>query len=303
MSGAAFSSLPDDARRRLEAIGPRWGEDIRGHRALVLEAYTPVLARRSREGIEARRELAYGPHPRHRLDVYRRTDAARAPVALFVHGGAFVRGEKDSNAEVYGNAARFFARHGLVGVNVEYRLAPQAAYPGGAQDVGRAVAWVRANAAELGGDPDRIFLMGHSAGGAHAAAYVCDPVARPANGHGIAGLVLVSARLRADARADNPNADGVRAYYGADESRYEARSIVTHAAAIDVPLFIAIAEFENPLLDVYGAELLHRVSAARGRAPRFVRLAGHNHTSIVAHLDSGEDFFGRELLDFIARGA
>lgn len=303
MSGGAFASLPADARRRLEAIGPRWGEDIRGNRALVLDAYTPVLARMPRAGIEVRHELAYGPHPRHRLDIYRRADAARTPIVLFVHGGAFVRGEKDSNAEVYGNVARFFARNGLVGVNVEYRLAPEAAYPGGAEDVGRAVAWVRANAAELGGDPNRVFLMGHSAGGAHAAAYVCDPVARPATGHGVAGLVLVGARLRADARADNPNASGVRAYYGEDESRFEARSVVTHAAAIDVPLFIAIAEFENPLLDVYGAELFHRVSAARGRAPRFVRLAGHNHTSIVAHLDSGEDFLGRELLDFIARGA
>lgn len=299
MSEGAFSSLPADARRRLEAIGPRWAEDIRGHRAMVVDAYTPVLARRPPNGIEVRRDLAYGPHPRQRLDVYRRAGVARAPIVLFVHGGAFVRGEKDSTAEIYGNVPRFFARHGLVGLNVEYRLAPEAQYPGGAEDVGRAVAWVKANAGTFGGDPGRIFLIGHSAGGSHAAAYVCDPVARPRDGHGVAGLVLVSSRLRADARPDNPNADGVRAYYGDDESRYEARSVVTHAAAIDVPVFIAVAEFENPLLDLYGAEMHHRVSAARGRAPRFVRLLGHNHTSIVAHFDTAEDALGREILGFM----
>ena len=94
-------------------------------------------------------------------------------------------------------------------------------------------------------------------------------------------------------RADNPNAAAVKAYFGDDESLYEARSPVTHAAHLDVPVFIAVAEHENPLLDVYGAEFLHRVSAARGRAPRFMRLPDHNHISIVAHFNSGEETLGR----------
>ena len=72
----------------------------------------------------------------------------------------------------------------------------------------------------------------------------------------MAGLVLISARLRADARPDNTNAHGVRAYYGDDESLYEARSVVTHAGRLDVPLFLAVAEYENPGLDVYAAEML-----------------------------------------------
>ena len=298
---APFAGLSDAARARLEAIGPRWGENIVAHRKVVLEVYTPLLARVPRDGIEVARDLAYGPHPRHRLDVYRRAGTAHAPVLAFVHGGAFVRGEKDANAEIYGNVPRWFARNGCVGVNVEYRLAPEAPYPGGAEDVARAVGWLKANAREFGGDPERIFLMGHSAGGAHAAAHVCDPAARPPAGHGVAGLALVSARLRADARPDNPNANGVRAYYGADESRYAARSVVTHAANLDVPVCIAVAEFENPLLDVYGAELFHALSAHRGRAPRFLRLAGHNHTSMVAHFDTAEERLGREILDLIVR--
>jgi hypothetical protein len=127
-------------------------------------------------------------------------------------------------------------------------------------------------------------------------------VVRPAEGHGLAGLVLISGRLRADARPDNPNAAAVKAYFGDDESLYEARSPVAHAAHLDVPVFIAVAEYENPLLDVYGAEFLHRVSAARGRAPRFMRLPGHNHISIVAHFNSGEETLGPEILEFFAAG-
>jgi acetyl esterase/lipase len=284
-------------------IGPVWAEDIVGHRKMVIDAYTPVLAQVPREGIEVSRELAYGPHERHRLDVYRQAGLDDAAVVLFVHGGAFVRGVKDSSAEIYGNFARYFARHGCVGVNMEYRLAPEAAYPGGAEDVARAIAWIKENVWEFGGNPDRIILVGHSAGASHAAAYVCDPAARPAEGSGVAGLVLISGRLRADARPDNPNAHGVRAYYGSDESLYEQRSAVTYAERVDVPLFVAIAEYENPYLDAYAAEFLHRVGMARKRVPRFVQLRGHNHTSIVAHFDSGEDNLGRELLGFVAHPA
>jgi len=296
----AFGALPEESRRRMLEIGQVWAEDIVAHRDMVIEAYTPVLAQVPRDGIEVSRELAYGPHERHRLDVYRQAGLDGAAVVLFVHGGAFVRGVKDTSAEIYGNFTRYFARNGCVGVNMEYRLAPEAAYPGGAEDVASAIAWIKENAWEFGGNPDRIILVGHSAGASHAAAYVCDPAVRPAEGPGVAGLVLISGRLRADARPDNPNAHGVRAYYGADESLYEQRSAVTYAARVDVPLFVAIAEHENPYLDAYAAEFLHRVGMARKRVPRFVQLRGHNHTSIVAHFDSGEDSLGRELLGFIA---
>ena len=296
----AFSSLPEEWRRRMLEIGPRWSADIVGHRKLVLEAYTPILARVPRENIEALRDLRYGPHERHRLDVYKRPGLNHAPVVVFVHGGAFIRGDKDSNNEIYANVPRYFARHGCVGINIEYRLAPEATYPGGALDTGLAVAWARAHAHEHGGDPERIVVIGHSAGGAHAGAYACDPAARPAAGPGIAGLVLISSRLRADALPGNPNAMAVRAYYGDDESLYEARSVTTHANLLDVPVFLAAAEFDNPYLDAYTAEFAWRVGMARGRMPRFMQMTRHNHTSIVAHFDSGEDVLGRELLEFVS---
>ena len=75
---------------------------------------------------------------------------------------------------------------------------------------------------------------------------------------------------------------------------------MTHAAQLDVPLLLAIAGYENPGLDVYAAEMFHRVSQLAWRAPHLVRLPHHNHTSIVAHVDTDEDRLGREMLDFIA---
>jgi hypothetical protein len=65
---------------------------------------------------------------------------------------------------------------------------------------------------------------------------------------------LVSGRLRADTSPVNPNAEGVRAYFGADASRYDALSPATHAARMQVPVLLANAQYENPLLDLYALE-------------------------------------------------
>ena len=222
---------------------------------------------------------------------------------LFLHGGAFVDGERNRTDEFYANILYFFARHGVLGINLEYRRAPEFAYPSGAEDVALAVASARANAGRHGGDPRRIFVMAHSAGAAHAAAYAYDRRLHPPAGPGIAGLVVVSGRVRADNSAENPNARKVEAYYGNDASVFEDRSPVTHAGADSVPTFIAFAEYENPLIDLYCTELAFRLATAKRRAPPLLRLRGHNHTSIVAHFNTAEDFLGREILHFIAATA
>jgi pimeloyl-ACP methyl ester carboxylesterase len=143
--------------------------------------------------------------------------------------------------------------------------------------------------------------VGHSAGGTHVTTYVADPRARPAAGHRVHGIVLLSARLRIEARPDNPNAAGVRAYYGDDSALYEERSPVTHAGNIDVPVFIVTAEYDNPYLDVYGLELAHRLGELHKRAPRFTRMTRHNHISLVAHFHTDEEILGLEIVDFIER--
>jgi acetyl esterase/lipase len=295
-----LGNLPASARRQFAEIGPIWGRDIPRHRDLVLQAYRPLLAAAPKANVTVTPDIPYGADPRQVLDVYRHRDAVDSPVVIFVHGGAFVRGDKDVDGEVYANVLYYFARHGFLGVNMEYRRAPEFKYPGGAQDVAAAVAWTRTHAREHGGNPERIFLVGHSAGGTHVASYAYDPAACMPGGPVVNGLVLLSARLRVDALPGNPNADAVRAYFGADEANYERLSPVVHGASSSLPVFIAVAEYENPYLDVYGAELFYRIAAARGRAPRFMRLPRHNHISIVAHLNTEEDRLGSEIRDFLA---
>lgn len=292
----------DAAATLLEAIGARWPLDIRSHSQQVKAAYEPLLAAAPRDGVEVRRDIGYGPHPRQVVDVF--VPAALpahggARVVAFVHGGAFVRGDKRTTEQIYDNVLLWFARQGCVGVNIEYRLAPEASYPAGAEDVASALRWLQAHVAEFGGDPARVFLMGHSSGGTHAAAAMFDPAFAGASERPeVAGLVLVSARLRADRLEENPNAAGVAAYFGDDATLDEARSPCMHAAGSDVPVMIVVAEFENPLLDLYGLEFAQRLTAARRRAPRFVQVRGHNHMSVVAHFNSGDEALGREMLAF-----
>jgi acetyl esterase/lipase len=106
---------------------------------------------------------------RHRLDVYRRADVAPgAPVLLQIHGGAWVIGRKDQQGLplMYHLAAR-----GWVCVAINYRLSPRATWPDQLLDCKRALAWIRANIADYGGDPEYVVVTGGSAGG-HLAALV-----------------------------------------------------------------------------------------------------------------------------------
>lgn len=297
---ASHAALDDASRRLMMDLGPVWGQDIWKHRDLVLSAYGPALERAPKAGVTVTRDIAYGAHARQILDLFVPVGVTNAPVVVFVHGGAFMRGDKRVSSEVYDNVLYWFARQGIIGVNIEYRLAPKSPWPGGADDLALAIAWARANAARHGGDPDSIFAIGHSAGGTHVGTYAYDPKAGYF-GRGLKGIVLLSSRSRIDTSPENPTAAGVRAYFGDDQSTYEARSPLMHAAESSLPVMIAIAEFENTLLDLYGLELAYRIAVARRRAPRFVRLAGHNHTSLVAHFNTVEDTLGREIMEFTRR--
>jgi len=296
--------IPPSLRQAMAELGPRWGTSVQAHVRQMVLGFSEIL-RDAPKLATVTRDIPYGGDPRQCLDVFQPQGSAAAhrPVLMFVHGGAFVEGEKDRTAEIYSNVLWYFARHGIIGVNVEFRLAPAHPYPSGTQDIAAAVAWVRAHADELGADPGRIFLMGHSAGGTHAAHYAYDARFHPPEGHGLAGLVVVSGRVRAENSAENPNANRVEAYYGISPATMEDGSPVNHVTAQALPTMIAVAEYENPLIDVHCVELLAALTRVRRRAPRFVWMAGHNHTSIVAHFNTAEDELGRQVLAFMERPA
>jgi acetyl esterase/lipase len=294
-------TIPSGLRALMAEIGPRWGAATSANVRRMIDEFTRVHEAVPRTSIRESRDLAYGAHPRQRLDIYAPADPGKHRAAVvFVHGGAFTEGDRNRSPEIYANVGRYFARHGILGVNIGYRLAPEIQYPEGSRDVGAALAWIRNQARDFSVDPARIFLMGHSAGAAHAATYAYECRLHPSDGSGLAGLIVVSGRVRADNLPENPNAARVESYYGNNSSEYDSCSPVSHVDSNSLPTLIAWSEFENPLLDVYCAELVHRLGVAKRRSPPVAWMKGHNHTSIIAHIGLDEDALGAALRAFIA---
>jgi acetyl esterase/lipase len=128
------------------------------------------------------RGLAYGDGPHRTLDVYHRRDQpAGAPVLLHFHGGAFYSGNKAREARPL--IRHLTSRRGFVCVSANYRLQPHVTLADQVADARRAIAWVRAHAAEYGAEPGTLFLAGSSAGANLAIRAVCEGET------GIAGLI------------------------------------------------------------------------------------------------------------------
>ena len=292
--------ITPELRKLMAEIGPKWLSDTRGHVALMSDAFSEIHRTVPFTGVNVQRDLSYNDHERHQLDVWtpEKPGTGRAAV-IFVHGGGFADGHRNRTPEFYSNIPAYFAKHGIVGLNIGYRLAPEAKFPGGSLDIGDAVAWTHRHAAEYGIDPKRIFLMGHSAGGAHVASYAYDKRCHPKEGHGLAGLIVISGRVRADNLPENTNARRVEEYYGPDNSIYDDVSGVSHVGPDSPPTFVAWSEYENALIDVYCTELVWRLGVANRRSPMSCYLPGHNHTSIVAHIGTSEDVLGSALRHFV----
>lgn len=131
----------------------------------VLNALSPAGSTR------AVQDISYGAGARHKLDVYLPERAEGAPVVVFFYGGNWVAGERADYAFV----GRALAARGMVVVIPDYRLYPEVSYPGLLEDPAQAVAWAVRGIAEYGGDPQRMFVMGHSAGAYNAAMIALDP--------------------------------------------------------------------------------------------------------------------------------
>ena len=184
----------------------------------VLNAITPA------RGYDRSAAIAYGDDPRQALDVYRPKGAAGLrPVVVFFYGGNWREGDR-ADYRFVGGA---MTERGYVCVIPDYRLYPQVSFPGFVEDAASAVRWARDHAAEYGGDPDRLFVMGHSAGGApggdgRGRAAVPErgrdgAVGRPGGGAALGAVRLPAAgrpetrrRLRRSQRRPRRRADHVR---------------------------------------------------------------------------------------------
>ncbi len=253
-------------------------------------------------GVAVTRDLAYGPDARNRLDVFAPNDAAGPlPLLMFVHGGGFTGGNKSTpGSPYYDNVPLWAARHGMIGVNITYRLAPQAPWPAGAEDVGAALRWTIDNIARFGGDRARIVLFGHSAGATHAGTYAAMPqfhVGFPGDrGLGIAGLILTSGIYDL---ADFPLTDNYRSYIGSDPAVYAERSPIGGLRRLPVPSLLVRAELDPAPFIPQFEKLSAAMADAPGGKPRTLLLDQHSHLSLGYAIGTDDTALTDAILDFV----
>lgn len=290
-------SPPAEIEEQIRSLGPV--VDPAG----TARIYAELLARQPTSGVDPKSDVPYGDADRNKLDVYApREKRDGSPVVLFFLGGGYSRGDKADRT----NIGYFFARHGVIALIANYRLAPAVQWPSGAQDVMTALRWAQDNVGAYGGDPHRIFLMGESAGAAHVA--LAALVSRfhgqaPLNAAGVilhSGSYNVGLEHRAARQFGIPTPD-VRneAYFGTNKSAYDGMSTIRLIDAPSIATLIVYAEYDPAAMQVQAGELFSVLSSRSEVGPELLRAAGHGHISQIASFNTEDDSVSGHVLNFV----
>ena len=287
--------MTPEFRAKVASLGCELSPELLGGTSMMMAQMFEGMDPQTIEDVD----IAYGPDPRNRLDLYREQNIENAPVLVFVHGGGFIMGDKRSEqGPFYRNVGDFAARHAWIGVVPTYRLAPAHPWPAGPKDLKLVVEWIRANIARYGGDPERIVLSGQSAGAVHVASYVAHPQFHAVPGGGVRGAVLMSGLY--DTVAVTPN-DNHRAYYGVDEAVYAEANNMPGLLAAQVPLCFTVSEFDPPMFQQEAARTAGAWGETKRAYPEMHYLVGHNHLTPSQSLGSPIKDVEQLLADFVAR--
>ncbi|RVU04086.1 alpha/beta hydrolase [Novosphingobium umbonatum] len=238
----------------------------------------------------AARDLAYGPHERHRLDLYGAVENGLKPVLLFVHGGGFVLGDKGDTGWANAAVGRWAATQGWIGAVMNYRLAPDHLWPAGSEDVGAALDYLRAHVADHGGDPERIVVMGTSAGAVHVSGFLR---LRADHGDLVRGAVLLSGLYGyepIDAKDER--------YYGAPDT-YADKAPREAVASTSLPLLVACSQHDPARFQAEFLGLMQDRLARHGTMPRSIIVPGHNHYTLAMHLGTSDQRLADEIAAFM----
>ncbi|WP_245283907.1 alpha/beta hydrolase [Bradyrhizobium sp. Cp5.3] len=246
------------------------------------------------EQVTFSRGLRYGESEQNVLDVA--TSANKAdisqPVLVFVGGDTFTGDTvaPDLSREVQDQAMCFAVHNGMIGVRVNYRLAPAATWPTGATDVAAALSWLHQNIDLFKGDVREIVAVGYGAGAFHVASLLAHPELQ-ADQADVAAVVLVSGIYRAGKDAS----DSEKAYFGTDASQYDKRSIFPGILTIDEPIVLAWGA-GDPAHLVSQGEALKDALCAAGHCPRTTILRGRDGIAAAFGLDGSGDSLAEPTL-------
>jgi acetyl esterase/lipase len=270
--------------------------------AATRPAQTPVLA--ANTVLSA--DVPYGG-PDAKLDVadvYAPRDVKGAPVVLFIHGGEWSRGDKHDVS----SKPKYFNEHDVVFVAANYRLSPAAVHPAQVDDVATAIGWVHKHIAEYGGDPEKLVIVGHSAG-CHLVTYVSlnpEPLAKAGltPKEAIRGTVAWSGGMYD--LVDRYKGGGmykpfIEATFGADEQGQRAGSPLTYAknAAQAPPFLVAsVDDDKSQSSREAAARMVEAINGAGGKATPAL-LKGKSHFTANHELGAAGDTSIDILMGFV----
>jgi acetyl esterase/lipase len=241
-------------------------------------------------GVQRQTDIAYGPEARQRLDAYLPARLVRgAPIIVMVHGGAWMIGNKGL-PQVVENKVAHWVTQGVIFVSINYRLVPQVTPVQQADDVAQALSEVQALATSWGGDPDRIVLMGHSAG-AHLVALVsAAPVfaQRAAARPWLGTVVLDSAALNLTVLMRAPHARFYDKVFGGDPSAWRAASPADSLAPGGPPMLLVCSMQRADRSCAQSAAFAAQADARGVRATVSEQNLSHGEVNAVLGLPNSE---------------
>ena len=235
------------------------------------------------------------------LDVYAPATGNHHPVIVMVHGGGWQQGDK-ANPNVVANKVRYFVGKGFIFISVNYRLSPLVKHPVHVQDVAKALAWIHKNISRYGGNSDRIYLMGHSAGAHLAALVATDQHYLQAVGENL--RMLKGVILLDGAGYDIPKLmrehnqpDFYVAAFGNDERVWQEASPVAHiTAGKGIPPFLI---FYTPRARAQMLTESLRDSLTRAGISTRIKMVNKTHAQINREVGQSNDDVTQAIMDFL----
>ena len=255
--------------------------------------------------VDIERDISYDTvNARQKLDLYMPRGLDDVPVVVFVHGGFWIRQSKDYFQPIvglYGNVGIALARRGIGVAVIDYRLVPAVTFDEEYADVAHAIAWVQDHVATRGGDPARMVIAGHSAGGHMAALSAFDDSRLATNGVDVSmirGYAPLSPILDLAALAAHPpdeNAEIVDQVFGDDLAPYSPR---THFKATIAPVLILLGDRDLESLKDQVPQAVDEL-VALGAPVEYHVLDGKDHDQLVTDFDTDDDAMTPLLASFV----
>lgn len=246
------------------------------------------------DDVDYKAEVVYGDD-KDLLDIYMPEAADGVPVIVYFHGGALRMGSKEDGRIV----ASRLVRAGIGVVSASYRLSPSVRHPAHVRDAAAATAWVIKNIRRYGGDPDRVYLSGHSAGAYLATLLALDPSHLRAYGldaKAIRGTIPISPFLYVEETAAVRPKD----VWGVHPVDWMAASVTPHIASGKAPMLLIYADGDEDWRKRQNQSFATAMRA-QGNDARVVEVPGRDHMSLISGINRDDDKIAALVLEFIQK--